>query len=270
MIRHGIESHNRDLLERLHRTFAGPFSPAEAADALRLDPRRARRLLAHLTSRGWLSRIRRGLYVTVPLGASAPADWRGDPWIIAAKAFTPCYIGGWSACEHWGLTEQVFRDIVVITARSIRAVKTEVQGTPFRLKQRPEELHFGTRTAWRNRERVLVSDPSRTLADILDDPTVGGGIRQVADVVAEYLEGEHRDIDTLIDYLERQGNRTAFKRLGYILEASSKEPKVVPQCRARISKGLSALDPSVDRKGRISKRWNLRINVRLDSVRGPA
>ncbi|MFQ5351777.1 MAG: hypothetical protein ACE5D3_01750, partial [Candidatus Binatia bacterium] len=136
MIRHGIESHNRDLLEQLHRTFAGPFSPAEAADALRLDCQRARRLLAHLTSRGWLSRVRRGLYVTVPLGASAPADWREDPWIVAAKAFTPCYIGGWSACEHWGLTEQVFRDIVVMTGRSVRSGKTEVQGTPFRLKRR--------------------------------------------------------------------------------------------------------------------------------------
>ncbi len=270
MTRHGIQSHNRDLLERLHRTFTGPFSPAEAADALQLDRRRARRLLAHLTSRGWLSRVRRGLYTTVPLGASAPADWREDPWIVAAKAFTPCYIGGWSACEHWGLTEQVFRDIVVITGQSIRGVKTEVQGTPFRLKHRAEELHFGTRTVWRNRERVRISDPSRTVADILDDPAVGGGIRHVADIIAEYLDGEHRDIDTLIDYLERQGNRTAFKRLGYILEASNKEPKVVPRCQALISKGLSALDPSVNRKGRISKRWNLRINVRLDSVRGPA
>lgn len=269
-MRHGIESYNRDLLERLHRTFAGPFSPAEAADALGLDRTRARRLLAYLSSRGWLSRVRRGLYTTVPLGALAPAEWREDPWIVAMKTFSPCYIGGWSACEHWGLTEQVFRDIVVITARQIRQVKAEVQRTPFRLKQRSEDLRFGTRIVWRNRGRVRVSDPSRTLVDILDDPTIGGGIRHIAHVVVEYLDGEHRDTDALIDYMERHGNRTTFKRLGYILESSDVEPSLVSQCHERISSGLSAFDPSVNRKGRISKRWNLRVNVRLDSVRGNA
>jgi len=262
----GIESDNRERLERLHRRFTGPFSPSQAAEVLQMPPPRARRLLAYLASRGWLSRVRRGLYTTVPLGASAPSDWREDPWVVAATAFSPCYIGGWSACEHWGLTEQVFRDIVVITASSIRATTQLVQGTPFRLKHRPQASHFGTRTVWRNGQRVLVSDPSRTIADILDDPAIGGGIRHVAAVVAEYFDGEHRDPTTLMKYLHRQGNRTAYKRLGYLLEISGKEPDLVSRCHDAISKGLSALDPSVKRKGRISSRWNLRVNVRLDEV----
>ena len=259
----GIESNNRDLLERLHRRFEGPFTPTDAAGVLGLEQPRARRLLAYLASRGWLSRVRRGLYTTVPLGASAPSDWREDPWIVAASMFAPCYIGGWSACEHWGLTEQVFRDIVVITARAVRSTKQTVQGTPFRLKQRAEDLHFGTKTVWRNRQRMLVSDPSRTVADILDEPSLGGGIRHVAEVIGEYLDGEHRNTSTLITYLERQGNRAAFKRLGYILETMNREPELVDLCHERISTGLSALDPSVKREGTISKCWNLRVNVGL-------
>ncbi|MBX3323903.1 MAG: type IV toxin-antitoxin system AbiEi family antitoxin domain-containing protein [Phycisphaeraceae bacterium] len=261
----GIESNNRDLLERLHRSFEGPFTPADAAAVLSLEQPRARRLLAYLASRGWLSRVRRGLYTTVPLGATSPSDWREDPWIVAASTFAPCYIGGWSACEHWGLTEQVFRDIVVITARAVRSTMQTVQGTPFLIKQRAEQLHFGTRTIWRNRLRLLVSDPSRTVADILDDPSLGGGLRHITEVIGEYLDGEHRDTDTLLKYLERQGNRTAFKRLGYILETTRREPKFAELCRERISTGLSALDPSVKRKGTISKRWNLRVNVGLDA-----
>ena len=202
---------------------------------------------------------------TVPLGASSPSDWREDPWIVAMSTFAPCYIGGWSACEHWGLTEQVFRDIVVITARAVRSTKQTVQSTPFLIKQRAEELHFGTRTVWRNRQRVLVSDPSRTVADILDDPSLGGGIRHITEVISEYLDGEHRNTGTLLKYLERQGNRTAFKRLGYIIETMRSEPELVEICRERISAGLSSLDPSVKRKGTISKRWNLRVKVGLDA-----
>ena len=261
----GIEARNRSLLDRLHRAFEGPFTSADAAESLDLERDRARRLLAYLASRGWLSRVRRGLYTTVPLGAASPSDWREDPWIVAATTFAPCYIGGWSACEHWGLTEQVFRDIVVITAKAVRSTKQVVQGTPFRIKQREEDLYFGTRTVWRNRQRVSVSDPSRTVADVLDDPALGGGIRHIADVLCEYLDGEHRDTETLVKYLERQGNRTAFKRLGYILETLSREPELVRACKSRISSGLSALDPTVTRRGTISKRWNLRVNVRLDA-----
>lgn len=261
----GIQSDNRELLERLHRSFPGPFGVADAADALELDRSRAQRLLAYLASRGWLSRVRRGLYTTVPLGASAPGDWRTDPWVVAAKTFAPCYVGGWSACEHWGLTEQVFRDVVVITAQPTRSAKSQVQGTTFLLKHRPESLHFGTRFVWRNRVRVAVSDPSRTLADILDSPELGGGIRHVADIISEYFSGEHAAGDELVTYMDKLGNRSAFKRLGYILEHIDTAPEYTALCRKRISKGLSSLDPAVAQPGRISKRWNLRVNVRLNT-----
>ena len=45
-----------------------------------------------------------------------------------------------------------------------------------------------------------VSDPSRTIVDVLDDPSLGGGIRNVADVLREYFQGEHRDDELLVEY----------------------------------------------------------------------
>ena len=96
----GIEERNRALLEQLHRDSTGPFSIQDAAKILAVDGRRAGRLLRYLAERGWLSRVRRGLYTTVPLGASEPSAWREDPWAVAARVFAPCYIGGWSAAEH--------------------------------------------------------------------------------------------------------------------------------------------------------------------------
>ncbi len=261
----GIRPTNRSLLEQLHRSFDSPFRAADAAQALGLELPRARRILAYLAKRGWLSRIRHGLYTTVPLGATSPADWHEDPWAVANATFAPCYIGGWSACEYWDLTEQIFRGIVVFTGQTIRSITLDVQGTPFRLKHRDNPLDFGTRPAWRHRVRVAVSDPSQTIADILDTPSIGGGIRHIAGVLAEYFDSEHAAPDELTAAIERIGNRTAFKRLGYLLETMNISPDLMERCRSRISTGLSPLDPSVKHPGRISKRWNLQINVRLNS-----
>lgn len=264
----GIGTAYRAQLGSLNRAFEGPFSAADAAAVLGVDRAEASRILGYLASRRWLARIRRGLYVPAPLEAADPGDWRADPWLVALHVFAPCYVGGWSACEHWGLTEQLFRELLVVTARPQRQAHVRLQGSDFRLAARQLRTIFGTRPVWRGRERVDVSDPSRTVVDILDDPSIGGGIRHVAEAVREYFEGEHRDDDRLLAYVERLGNRTVFKRLGYLVEqleiAESNE--LIETCLQRKSAGISALDPSIDAKGRITRRWNLRVNARVSDA----
>ena len=267
--RGGISEPKRALLEKLHIEVPGPFTTARAAEVLGMPPEPTRALLGYLTSRGWLSRIRRGLYTTVPLGAASPSEWREDPWLVAASTFSPCYMGGWSACEHWDLTEQLFREVVVITGTPLRTTHRTVQGTPFRLKFVDKAKHFGTRPVWRGQTKVQVSDPSRTVVDILDDPRLGGGIRQVAEVVEAYFGGDLRNDEQLIDYARRLGNRTVFKRLGYLVETLCiSAPNLIARCRAMQSSGLTLLDPAVRQTGRIVKRWNLRVNVAIQRAEG--
>jgi predicted transcriptional regulator of viral defense system len=186
---------------------------------------------------------------------------------VVAKAYAPCYVAGWSACDHWSLTEQLFRDLVIVTARPVRNRRLEVQGTPLLVKQFPLAMHFGTKTVWRDKTKVKVSDPSRTLIDVLDDPSLGGGIRHVAKIVAAYFDSEHRNDSLLVDYGRRFGNRTVFKRLGFLIEAVEISAfELIEECRSGMSKGLSLLDPSISREGRILKRWNLRVNVRFSET----
>lgn len=265
----GINRENRALLERLHRETEGAFGVDRAADVLDLDQEHTRKLLAYLARRGWLTRVRRGLYVTVPLDTRRPGEWIEDPWVVAVRTFDPCYIGGWTACQHWGLTEQLFRTILVVTARRVRRRDQEIQGTRYRLTVRGEEKLFGTVLVWRERVRVPVSDPTRTVVDLLDDPALGGGIRTVADVVLEYLTGEHRDDTLLVDYADRLGNRAVFKRLGFVVEhLGVTAPDLVEASLARRSAGIVALDPSVDAKGTIVRRWGVRANVTLGTPGG--
>lgn len=262
----GISQRNRALLEELHRHASGAFDVAEAARILGIDHSDASQLLVYLARRGWLSRVRRGLYVAVPLDARRSGEWIEDPWVVAERLFSPCYVGGWSACEHWDLTEQLFRTLLVITARRVRHRDLEMQGIPFHLTVRDRNALFGTLAVWRAQTQVEVSDPSRTVIDVLDDPRLGGGIRTVDDVVREYMRSELRDDDRLIAYGDRIGNHAVFKRLGYLLEhAGADAPQLIEACLARRSSGLAKLDPSAQGTGKILRRWRLRVNVALGS-----
>ena len=261
----GISGRNRRLLTTLHRSVSGPFSVEEAASALFLSIPRTHRLLAYLADRGWLLRLRRGLYSLVPLEAAHAREWVEDPWVVASKLYgADSYIGGWSACEHWDLTEQIFMETVVITSRKLRSAKDEVQGFSFRVKRTKPDMIFGVRTVWRGRTRVNVSDASRTVADVLSDPSLGGGIRHVGDVLETYFESEHLDEDLLVGYVDRLGNRTAFKRLGYLAETLDVgSPAFVRRCQEGMSSGTSLLDPSLPAAGPYLRRWNLRVNANV-------
>ena len=261
----GISEAHRRLLARLHWVGSEPFTVLEAAEAMGVDRTRAARLLAHWASRGWLSRVRRGLYITVPLGARDPSSRREDPWIVAMKLFHAAYIGGWSACEHWGLTEQIFADVVVFTTRRIRTRRQKVQDTKFILRTVPEDRLWGTTPVWRRNSKVLISDPSRTLADILNESGIGGGMRHVAEILENYFAGEHRADMLLVDYISRLRNRTVCKRLGFLLEALGIEAQeILEYCRAHISAGYSKLDPGIATRGRLLRRWNLELNININ------
>lgn len=262
----GITQRNRAFLEELHRSAQGAFDVSEAARILGVPHQEAGQLLGYLARRGWLSRVRRGLYVAVPLDARQSGAWIEDPWVVAARLFSPCYVGGWSACGYWALTEQTFRTLLVVTARRVRHRNEVIQSVPFHLTVRNEDALFGTVAVWRGGNKVAVSDPSRTVIDVLDDPSLGGGIRTVSDVLTEYLGGEHRDDSRLVEYGDRLGNRAVFKRLGYLLEYSQVgSPALLEACLARRSSGLTKLDPAATAHGRIVRRWGVRANVALGS-----
>lgn len=265
MNRAGLTAGSRATLAHLRRAFAGPFTTADAAEAAGLKQERASRLLRHLVAQGWLTRVQRGLYAAVPIEAEDPQGWRVDPWTIAAKALGPAYIGGWTALHHWDLTDQLFGTTVVITTRPVPHREREIGGARFELRHRPPRAIFGTRQAWREGIPVHVSDPERTLVDCLDDPSLGGGVRHLAEAVAQWRDGSRANAERLIDYADRLGNRTGFKRLGYVLEAFGIDDEaLIEACRQRISAGTSLLDPDRPPSGSITTRWNLRVNAAVE------
>jgi predicted transcriptional regulator of viral defense system len=171
--------------------------------------------------------------------------------------FAPAYVGGRTAAEHWDLTEQIFKDIVVVTGQMIRERHQKRQGFDFTLKHLKPEKIFGTTPAWRHNTKVPVSDVHRTIIDMLDDPALGGGIQQASDCLNAYLKRPDRSDHKLAEYGDKLGNGAVFKRLGFLAERRG-EAALVELCRSRLTAGNAKLDPALDCRRLISK-WRLLI-----------
>src|SRR6266513_3996376 len=196
----GLRRTSRERLSKVLRQARGGISPADASRALNVKQAKAARLLSQWSSRGWLTRVRRGLYVPVPLESSTADLPLEDAWLVAERLFAPCYIAGWTAAAHWGLTEQLFRSTLVITTRRPRARRVEARGTVFIVRTVRPAAMFGLKPIWRGKMKVHVADATRTVIDLLDTPALGGGIRTVLDILKAYLASVHRDPKLLIRY----------------------------------------------------------------------
>jgi predicted transcriptional regulator of viral defense system len=209
----------------------------DAASALGLARPEAAKLLSRWVEQGWLRRVGRGAYVAAPLDSLGSEHVLEDPWILVPALFGPAYIGGRTAAEHWDLTEQIFRDIVVMTAQPIRAKSQERHGALFTVSHIAPNRIFGTKTVWRGRTKVSVSDVHRTMVDMLDDPALGGGIEHVADCLRRYMQRPDRDDAKIAEYATRLRNGAIFKRLGFLAERESGGEGLAALCRDRLTKG---------------------------------
>jgi predicted transcriptional regulator of viral defense system len=230
----------------------------DVQQALQLDRDEAAKRLSRWQTQGWLHRVGPGVYVPVSLDTLGAQQVIDDPWILVPALFSPGYIGGRTAAEHWDLTEQIFTDIVVITAQPLRRTRQVRHGTIFTLRHTHEENIFGTKSVWRKRSRVLISDVHRTIIDMVNEPALGAGIQQVSDCFNTYLTRADRDDKRLLDYAKRLGNGAVFKRLGFLAERSGRAAQIVEFCLGHLTAGVASLDASL-KSPHLVARWRLHV-----------
>jgi predicted transcriptional regulator of viral defense system len=212
---------------------------------LGIGRREAAKLLSRWQAQGWLRRVGHGLYVPVPLDLAGSEHVVADPWVLVPTLFGQCYIGGWTAAHHWELTEQLFNEIFVFTMRRISEKRVVAQGAAFVLHDVNRKRLFGLKTLWRGSTKVAISDPARTLVDMIAAPEVGGGIDHVAECLGTYLKGKTQDRDLLIRHADQFGNGAVFKRLGFLADILLGDKQLADECRARLTQGYAKLDPSL-------------------------
>lgn len=256
---YGLGKVERERLTRLIRQSRGIISVKEAAEILGIKPSEVAKMLSRWSEKGWVSRISRGVYLPVPIEAQTPDISIEDSWAIAEGLFSPCYIGGWSAAEYWDLTEQIHRTLVIFTEQKPRKREFSIRNMDLWLRTVPKKAMFGLKPVWRGQTKVAVSDPARTIVDLMNDPALGGGGRPTAEIFLNYLKSNHKDMALLISYAGTLGNGAIFKRLGFLSEKfAPQERETILACHSRLTQGNAKLDPSIP-AGRLITKWKLWI-----------
>lgn len=250
-------SRPKEQLGTLIREAGEIFTVSVASSVLGTSNIETAKILARWAQQGWLTRVRRGLYAVVPIEALNTKQAFEDAWIIVPELFSPCYVGGWSAAEYWDLTEQIFRDVCVLTEKQVIHKKQEIHNIPFMLTHIPSTLNFGTKTVWKKNKKIQVSDPHKTILDMLYVPQLGGGIQHVIDCFKEYINSTHSSAEQLMTYAVKINNGAVFKRLGFLSSKliGENEPITV-LCHEHLTKGTIYIDPSF-KEGRLVSYWRL-------------
>ena len=251
------------MAELARAAAGGLLTVPRAAEVLGVSSHQAAVQLGRLERSGWLARAQRGLYLVLPIeampGNGAIAE---DAWVLATALFAPCYLGGWTAAEHWELTEQIFRSTFVVSAAPRRQQLENRLCTEFHIvRVRPDRMK-GASPVWRSAQRVFVSDRERTIVDALIHPEWVGGIRHLAEMLTSYRESKEFDATKLLARANEQAKGSAFKRLGYLAERLwPQEHMLIEFAHKQRTTGVIRLDPAVTKRGTMSKRWGLWENV---------
>lgn len=230
----------------------------------------ARKLAHDLDRKGWLQRVRRGVYLVNPGRYGPERMIDTDPLRIGNHLVSPYYFGYGTAAELLGLLPQAGRTYYLVSPT--RASWSESRVARFRRVHCSPHRFFGTRTLTRRGETVVVSDQERTVLDCLDRPEFAGGLPGAVKVLASAKP--QVDWDRLGRYLTRLANRSLELRLGYLAELVRPEvPVPAAWVRRRLperSEPYVPLDPSRDagRRGTRNRRWHVIENLPLAKVLG--
>lgn len=230
-------------------------------DIKRLIPN-TRNVLDKLVRKKWLLKIRRGVYVIVPLNAGKEGadNYTIHSFVIGSVLVEPYYIGYWSALNYYGFTEQIPPRIYVVTKKPKN--KREVLDTEFKFVKISDYKWFEINKIKIDNKKINISSPEKTFIDCLDHPEYGGGIKEIAKAL--YFSYKELDLTKLAEFAIQIKNTAVIKRLGYLSEIFSLEECLEKISNAYISKEYASLEPFSKKKGKIIERWQLRVNAEIN------
>ncbi|MEJ2681760.1 MAG: hypothetical protein P8144_09890 [Gammaproteobacteria bacterium] len=137
---------------------------------------------------------------------------------------------------------------------------TQHQGVNFFVKRISENQTFGMKTIWRDQIKISVSDPYKTILDIIDDPYLGAGLQHTVDCLKEFKKSysKQSDLDKLLAYAKQISNGALFKKLGFLAETLGFEKSFIGECANNLTTGYTQLDKKATEKNLVTK-WRLWI-----------
>jgi len=267
-IRQGLSKRESILLSTLAGKGKKTFTLPDIIMELDSSYSSAKEIAKSLARKKWIIKLRRGIYLIVPLSAGVDSKYTEHEFLIASRLISPYYIGYWSALNFYNMTEQTPFTVFVATTKRPEGTRTRIiLDTNYRFITVSKKKFFGFSPVSIGTDLVNISDREKTLADALDHPEYCGGIAEVAKCL--WNSRDAISIEKIVNYATKMGNSAIIKRLGFLLDVLDLKSKenVYPRMKNMVSAGMSILDPTMRQKsGNYNTKWKLIINVSRDSL----
>lgn len=259
-----------DLIKKLNQEDLLCFTLDKASILLPDSPRDTiRRLLADMTNRGLLMRLKEGIFYIIPYDQEPEIfmpDWHLISQYLVSD--TEYYIGYYSAMQiHSLITQPALREQIVVN-KQIKPSVIKIKNIPFQFIYHNKKHFFGEKKTWIDSyNKVQCSDLEKTFIDALFKPSYAGGITEIAKAL--YKSKEKIDFIKLLNYTKKFDSIAVSKRLGYLLELLMINTEIIDTLQNQKTKSYFLLEPSGIKEGRMISRWNIKENLDNESILSP-
>ena len=242
----------------------------DVQDALHCSSNYAYFLLHKLERKGWLERIRAGVYQFVPASYGYPEKIPpANAFVVGAALIDPYYFSYYTSNSYYGFTTQMPFTLFIATTK--KKAKVEWQSVTFKFVTLSKHKFFGYRI-----ERVLdtdvyIAEPEKSVVDSFDKPHYVGGIEQLGRII--WRGFRKIDQEKLVDYAIRMKSHALVQRLGFIIDFLTREGLIKSMSSDlkkllldSVGKAPIYLDPRRPRRGSFSKEWRVICNVSRDQL----
>ena len=182
----------------------------------------ARVLIHRLESKGWLERIKQGVYLFIP--AEYGYDDRYppmDPLLVGSVLVKPYYYSYSTSNLYYGFTAQVRPLIYLATMKPRRNFGW--RNNQYRFVTLTEYKFFGFQKRVVDGVEINIAEPEKSVVDSFDKPKYSGGIPETLCVLYSALRYKAFDHGKLVDYSIRMSSNSLAQRLGFLIDFLGEE-----------------------------------------------
>jgi len=250
------------LWDRLQAEGRGSITSTQILEDTGARADAVRAATANAIAKGLLFSPAKGLYVPVP---PQFRSWRvvpADHFIDAMMSHLGCgyYVGFLSAAAHWGAAHQAVQEYQVVVNRHV--LDRDIERVRLRFHQTRQLDERDTVRVSGTEAMLTVASPNQCAVDLVDSPSWGGGLSNVATVLAELPDLDGAQLAQLAD----RRARPVAQRLGWLLEHVETDVDLGPlDGLARSRTRNVALDARQARRGERDERWGIIVNTHVEA-----
>lgn len=208
-----------------------------------------------LAKRGWLVRIKRGLYIVITdiatLGFSDISEL-----VISQTLNKDSYISFENALQHYSMFDQMLSSVEAVTDRRARDYK--VQNKEYRFSHIKKSLYFGFNTVTIEGREVQMAEKEKALLDMLYFRGSSYTVDIALEKLRDYREGI--DFEKLKNYAKKFG-LSMIREIGFLLDLIKVDTKDLYLSK-NLKEGYSKMSAS---SSEFNARWRLYYDRQINT-----